>query len=100
MYEVNRCGICSRGQEEHLQLEESRQINHQYNEAGNLVQVDRSTRRGQARTVPMVVGAIDVELRRILFKKGLITDADFAALHDPGAGAAGDREAGEPPSSR
>lgn len=99
MYAVNRCGVCSRSQEEHIELEEAGQINHRYRENGDLVQIDRSTPRGPARQVPMVVGAIDVELRRILFKKGLITNEDFAALHDPGASAPGDRETGEAQSS-
>jgi hypothetical protein len=100
MYEATRCALCSRGSEEHKELEERGEINHRFSESGNLEQIDRSTpRKQQARPTAAVIGAIDIDLRRILLKKGIITNADFAALYDPGAGASGDRETGEAPSS-
>lgn len=99
MYEVTRCGLCSRGEGEHAALEELGQINHRFSENGNLEQIDRSTPKKQPRAVPTVVGAYDMELRRILLDKGIISHEDFTALRNPGAGASGDREAGEAPSS-
>jgi hypothetical protein len=99
MYEPDRCGVCSRGNQEHIELEERGEINHKYSENGDLVRIDRSTPRKQQNRPTAVIGAIDIDLRRILLKKGIITNADFAALYDPGAGASGDRETGEAPSS-
>ena len=63
MYEVNRCGLCSRGEGEHAALEELGQINHRYSKDGNLEQIDRSCRH-HAAPAEKVVGAPVEVLKR------------------------------------
>ena len=87
------CSICGGSEDEHGSL------HHEFNLNNQLIPRSREVKRPKVERIPTVVGAIDLELRHILLEKGIITNEDFAALRNPGAGAAGDREAGEAPGS-
>lgn len=86
------CSICGGSKDEHEDM------NHEFNLNNELITKDKSPRQQRQRVVPTVVGAYDIELRRILLDKGIITNEDFTALRNPGTCASGDREAGETPS--
>lgn len=83
------CSICGGCKDDHEIL------NHEFNLNNQLIPKDRSTPKRQPAGIPMVVGAIDIDLRRILLEKGIINNEDFTALRHPRTGTAGDRETGE-----
>lgn len=87
------CSICGGSKDEHEAL------NHEFNLHNQLIPKERSKPRPQPRQIPTVIGGIDIELRRVLLEKGIITNEDFTSLRHPGAGAPGDRETGEAPGS-
>jgi hypothetical protein len=87
------CSICGGSKDEHEIL------NHEFNLHNQLIPKVRPTPKQQVQRVPTVIGGIDLELRHILLEKGIINNADFTALRNPGGSTPGDREAGEAPSS-
>lgn len=100
MYEPPRCGICGLLRGEHDDREALGTTNHEFNEAGDLIPKDRAkAQRPQTQSFPRVIGVYDLELRKILLDKGIISNEDFAALLNPGTRASRDRETGEAPSS-
>lgn len=96
-----RCGICgSDDRPYHDELVANKVLHHKWSVDGNLEAVHPTppAKRQPPKNQIMVVGAIDISLRKLLHDKGIISDEDFAALCNPGTRPAGDREAGEAPS--
>lgn len=77
------CGLCGRQEDEHRVLEQQKLLNHRYSESGDLVQVERGPARQSKPKPPrevMVVPAVDLLLRQLLVRKGIISEADLADL--------------------
>lgn len=94
------CGICGEDDEsKHRAAEQLGSLNHQWSTTGALIPVQRngSTRPPRPQQPIMVVGALDLALRRLLVDKGILTDADLASLLSPGLGNDGDRGTGATP---
>lgn len=82
------CGGIGRGP--HSQKEQSGEVNHKFSENGDLVPVQRGSAQRPSNPQVIVAGAIDAPLRRLLIKKGILTDEDFSSLLDPGTSTSGD----------
>lgn len=88
----DRCLVCRIEKPEHDKAEVLRTVNHKFSVNGELEALSKTSPKKAAPPRPqiMVVGAVDVNLRELLHKKGILTDEDLSALLDPGASAAGD----------
>jgi len=93
MTTTDPCLICGLDEREHKAQEAAGKIRHAWTNTGELV-VSQAKLSAQPRRQPQVVIAngVDLQLRRILMDKGIISNEDFTALLDPGHGDLGDRE--------
>jgi hypothetical protein len=96
----DRCSLCGLEEEPHAQAEADRRVNHRWSPNGDLIPLPPAGNSAprQPQQPIMVVGAIDTTLRKILLRKGIITDEDFTAILDPGSSAEGNRGDRETPS--
>jgi hypothetical protein len=87
------CGIV--GKTAHTEAEEAGIRNHKFSENGELVTTDRRPKAvAQTQAPTVIIRTVDTSLRRLLFQKGVLDDADLASLFNFDLGSARDREAG------
>lgn len=93
MTTTDPCLICGVGEHQHKAQETAGDIRHAWTNTGELV-VSQARLGPAPRRQPQVVIAngVDLQLRRILMDKGIISNEDFTALLDPGHSDLGDRE--------
>lgn len=87
---LETCSICGKDKDSHAEL------NHEFNTSGQLIpKAKPAPKKTQQVRQATVIGAWDLELRQVLVNKGIITNADLAAIRNPDPSPAGDREAGQ-----
>lgn len=86
------CPICGKDQETHRMLEQQGILNHQFSSDGSLVPVDHKPKSAARRNEVLVVPGVDIALRNLLIRKGILSDSDFVDSGAFGSVPGGDRE--------
>lgn len=92
--EVVFCKVCGVDRGLHTPL------NHKFSTDGTLVPIEKlppQSTRPQTRVV--IANAVDMELRDLLIRKGVLTYEDFGLVHHAGTGVAGDQGTGGAPAT-
>lgn len=91
--EVVLCKVCGLDRSTH-----ALKMNHQFSTDGSLVPIEKVPRQSLPPRM-IIANAVDVELRDLLIRKGVLTYEDFGLVHQPGSGDAGDQGTGGTPAT-